>query len=157
MEPKIQILLDRARNELKLSNALILLSNNSNLQEKLEINKFETFYSAAISHSYYSIFYSAKAYLQKKNIYTSAPEEHKNTFEKFKELADLGEIDMELFRIYEALIIRADYLLGIFKIEKKKRGTFTYKKLPQANLKPAEDSKNNAEVFFKHMYQLCHL
>ena len=40
-----------------------------------------TFYSSVISHSYYSIFYAAKALLLTKKIITNSPEIHKKTFE----------------------------------------------------------------------------
>lgn len=62
-----------------------------------------------------------------------------------------GEIDVELLKIYRAMVIKADALLGIFKTEKCKRGKFTYRKLPQANLGPAKESMANAEKFFKNI------
>jgi len=43
----------------------------------------------------------------------------------------------------------ADALLGIFSIEKRKQGEFTYQKLPQTNKEPAQESLNNASFFFK--------
>ena len=52
------------------------------------------------------------------------------------------------------MIIKAEELLGIFKIEKKKRSNFTYKKLNEANKNPALSSLNNAKIFFKHIYNL---
>ena len=78
-----------------------------------------TFYSAVISHAYYCIFYSAKAYLLKKGIKINAPEEHRKTYEAFKELTDKGELDVELLKLYEKMLVKADTLLGIFRIEKK--------------------------------------
>ena len=80
-----------------------------------------TFYSAVISHAYYCIFYSAKAYLLKKGIKINAPEEHRKTYEAFKELTDKGELDVELLKFYEKMLVKADTLLGIFRIEKKTR------------------------------------
>ena len=44
----------------------------------------ETYYSAVIAHSYYSIFYGAKAYLAKKGVEVSAPEEHKKHLQNSK-------------------------------------------------------------------------
>ena len=49
------------------------------------------------------------------------------------------------------MIVRAEELLGIFSIEKKKRGEFTYQKLPQANKEPAGKSFQNASSFFKNI------
>ncbi|MCX6706589.1 MAG: hypothetical protein NT001_00395 [Candidatus Woesearchaeota archaeon] len=44
-------------------------------------------------------------------------------------MVDKGELDVELLMLYEKVLVKADKLLGIFKIEKKKRGEFTYQKL----------------------------
>ena len=100
-------------------------------------------------------FDSAKSYLAKKGIKTEAPEEHKKTYNEFKNLVFQGIIDEELLKIYEDILIKAETLLGIFKSEKKKRGEFTYQKLPQANLEPAIKSLENAKTFLKHMRSLC--
>src|SRR3989338_3899593 len=111
-----------------------------------------TFYSGAISHAYYSIFYSAKAILLTKEIKTTAPQVHKKTYEAFKEyFVDSGIIDAELLEIYEDIIVKAGELLQIFKDEKWKRGHYTYKTIPQANKEPAEQSINNASKFIKNI------
>ena len=89
--------------------------------------------------------------MQSKNIITNPPEEHRKTLDEFEKLTLSGEIDFELLKIYKEIVIKADELLGIFRKEKSKRGQFTYKKLPQANLEPAEESLNNAEKFFKNI------
>lgn len=70
---------------------------------------------------------------------------------EFEKLTFSGEIDVELLKIYKEIVIKADELLGIFRKEKSKRGKFTYKKLPQANLEPATESLTNAEKFFKNI------
>ena len=49
----------------------------------------------------------------------------------------------------------ADALLSIFEIEKGKRGKFTYKRIPQANQEPAQESIKNAQFFYKNMFGLC--
>jgi uncharacterized protein (UPF0332 family) len=116
-----------------------------------------TFYSSVISHSYYCIFYRAKAYLNLKSIKADAPEEHRKTYEEFKKLVDAGQIDVELLKIYEKILIRADVLLGIFQKEKSKRGLFTYQHLSQANREPAQESLNNTGTFFKNLYNLCNI
>ncbi|MFP4524508.1 MAG: HEPN domain-containing protein [Candidatus Woesearchaeota archaeon] len=113
-----------------------------------------TFYSAVITHSYYAIFYAAKAYLARKGIITEPPEEHKKTYETYKELVEDGELDVELLRMYSQTLIKADTLLKIFETEKSKRGKFTYRRLPQANKEPAEQSVTHAKTFFKHTYNL---
>ncbi len=147
--------LERTENEFKLAQIIFKISANKDLKnELLDINENDTFFSAVISHSYYSIFYSAKAYLLKNNIKTKAPEEHKKTYDEFEKLVRLGKIDLELLNYYKEIISRAEELLDIFKIEKKKRGQFTYQRLSQANKEPSETSLNNARLFFKNIFNL---
>lgn len=143
--------IERAKNELDLAKAVFKLSNDNKLKLEFELKEDSTFFSNVISNSYYCIFYSAKALLQTKSIITDPPEEHKKTLDEFEKLAFSGEIDAELLKIYKEIVIKADELLGIFRKEKSKRGRFTYKKLPQANLEPAKESLANAEKFFKNI------
>lgn len=152
----LKLYLERAENELVLAKAIFTLTQDEKLQrETFEIKSPLTFYSAVISHAYYCIFYSAKAYLLKKGITVDAPEEHRKTYEEFKKLVLEGVIDVELLKFYEQAMIRAERLLGIIKAEKKKRGDFTYQIIPQANQEPAKESLDNAREFFKHIYNLC--
>jgi uncharacterized protein (UPF0332 family) len=151
MDSKVNMYLKRARSELDSSQILFESSNNSVILEPLKISSNETFYSGAISHSYYAIFYCAKAMLLSNNIEISAPEVHKKTLDAFKiEFIDSGKLDVSLLLIYNEMIIRAETLLEIFKEEKRKRGNFTYNTIPQANKDPAKDSIENAKKFFKH-------
>ena len=143
--------LERAKNELDLARAIFKLSANSKVKLELELKEDATFYSNVIGNSYYCVFYGAKALLYIKKIVTEAPEEHKKTLEEFEKLTLSGEIDVELLTLYKSMVIKADELLGIFKKEKAKRGAFTYKKLPQANQDPAQESLKNAEKFFKNI------
>ena len=150
MNPKI--FLERAENELELAKIIFKLSKEKDLQVNIfKTNSYLSFFSAVITHSYYSIFYTAKAYFASKNIFLSAPEEHKKTFKKFEEFTKKGILDSSLFVLYKEVFIKADVLLEIFRIEKKKRGTFTYQKMPQANELPALESLKNAKTFFKHV------
>ena len=73
---------------------------------------------------------------------------------EFEKLVKEGIIDVELLKIYKKIVVKADELLGIFKYEKKKRGKFTYHRLPQANKEPANESLMNAEKFFKNIYNI---
>lgn len=151
-----RLYIHRAENEIKLIGIIFTISEDLNIQkETFKVNDPETYYSAVIAHSYYSIFYGAKAYLAKKGIDVSAPEEHKKAFEEFRKFVESGELDVELLKIYEEALVRAEYLLGIFKEEKKKRGEFTYRTMPQANKKPAEESIEHAKTFFKNIVALC--
>lgn len=156
MDLNYKLYLERATNEIKFADIALFVSNNKNIQvDVMKIAEPETYYSSVISHAYYCIFYSAKAYLAKKGIKTSAPEEHKKTYRVFKKLVFRGIVDKELLKIYDDIIVKADTLLGIFKAEKQKRGEFTYQKLSQANLKPATESLENAKIFLKHITKLC--
>ena len=155
MDSKVKIYLKRSENEFQLGRALIMLSTKESFKLELEINKEETFYSSAISHAYYSIFYAAKALLLTKGIETKSPEIHKKTFNKFKEIfIDSGILDVELLNIYKKLILRADLLLQIFKDEKWKRGHYTYHTIPQANKDPAEESVQNSRLFLNNIMKV---
>jgi len=156
MDSDTKLYLQRAQNELKLAEIIMQISVNKDIQTKIqEIDKPETYFSSVITHTYYSIFYTAKAYLIMKEIITKAPEEHKKTYEEFKKLVSQGIVDEELLKLYEEVLIKAEKLLGIFKVEKKKRGEFTYQRIAQANLEPAKESLENAKIFLKHIYDLC--
>ncbi|MCD6557603.1 MAG: HEPN domain-containing protein [Candidatus Aenigmarchaeota archaeon] len=61
------------------------MSNNADEKTSLDIKEDMTFYSAVISHSYYCIFYAAKAILMSKNIKTSTPEVHKKNIRGIQE------------------------------------------------------------------------
>ena len=147
--------IQRARNELNLSLILMRISEDGNMQTNLFNLPEDTYFSAVISHAYYCIFYIAKAYLFTKGVQTEAPEEHKKTFTAFGELVTQGIVDVELLKIYEKMLVRAETLLSIFALEKGKRGKFTYHTLSQANREPAAESIQNAETFFRHLYTLC--
>ncbi len=152
MDSMVNTLLERADNEIVAAEKLKLLSEDKSAKEFFRVPKKMTFYSSVISHSYYAIFYAAKAMLLTKNIRTSSPEIHKKTFEEFrKNFVETGILDMKLLEIYRKLIIRADDLLKIFDDEKWKRGNFTYKTIPQANKEPAEDSMKNAKMFVSNI------
>jgi uncharacterized protein (UPF0332 family) len=150
-----KIYLVRAQNELNLSLMVMRISDDRELQVSIFGMKPDTYYSAAISHAYYSIFYAAKAYLLLKGIKTEAPEEHKKTYDQFSKLAEKGVIDVELLKIYRNILIKADTLLHIFELEKGKRGRFTYKRIPQANQEPAQESIKNAQFFYRNIFGLC--
>ena len=156
MNGETELYLQRAENELIAAQMLFEISSNPKLQrEQFKLEKEFTFYSSVISHSYYSIFYSAKASLIKIGIKTEAPEVHKKTLEAFeKYLVKTGKLDVELLKIYQKMVVRAEELLGIFSKEKGKRGKFTYQKLPQANREPAKESFDNASFFFKNITKI---
>ncbi|MEK6918364.1 MAG: HEPN domain-containing protein [Nanoarchaeota archaeon] len=144
----------RSENELRLAQTIFRISEDKEIKSALNLGDM-TFYSAVISHSYYSIFYSAIAYLLSKNIKISEKQgSHQKVFFEFKKLVEKGIIDSELLVIYEEVKIKAESLLVILKEERKKRTDFTYEKIPQANKDPAQTSLNNANNFFKYIYNI---
>ena len=152
MDLMISVLLKRSENEFIIAEKLKQMSEDKQLKEFMKIPETMTFYSSVISHSYYAIFYSAKAMLLTKKIKTSAPEIHKKTYEEFKRyFVDTGILDVKLLEIYRKMAIRADELLEIFRNEKWKRGNFTYNTIPQANKEPAEESLRNARRFIANI------
>lgn len=156
MDPEAELYLLRAENELVTAQILFETSQNMQLQkEQFKLERQFTFYSSTISHAYYCIFHAAKAILLREGIKTEAPEVHKKTLEAFeKYLVNTGKLDIDLLNIYKKMIVRADALLGIFFSEKRKRGEFTYQKLPQANKEPAQESMDNASFFFKNISKI---
>jgi len=152
MDSQVNLYTERAKNEITISEKLREMSETDEVRTFMRIPEDMTFYSAVISHSYYSIFYSAKAILLTKGVRTHSPDVHSKTLQAFKErLVDTGILDTKLLEIYKKLVIRADELLGIFVEEKRKRGDFTYKTIPQANREPAEDSLANAKIFLSNI------
>ena len=154
MDSASELFLGRAENELNLSVMILKISGDKELQVKAFGMKEDTYYSAAIAHAYYSIFYAAKAYLLKKGLKTAAPEEHKKTYDAFARLVQDGTVDVELLQIYRNAFMKAGTLLHIFEFEKSRRGTFTYKRIPQANREPAQGSVEHAKVFYGHLFRL---
>ena len=69
MDLNYKLYFNRADNELKLANIIFQVSDNKKMQEEtFNVGRPETYFSSVITHSYYCIFYSAKAYLLKKEI-----------------------------------------------------------------------------------------
>ena len=155
MDSMAEIYLERAGNELLAADSLKKLSEDAKAKEEFSLPQSTTFYSSVISHSYYAIFYSAKAILLTKGVKTSAPDVHKKTYEEFERVfVNSGILDMKLFEIYKKMVVRADSLLQIFWDEKWKRGNFTYKTIPQANKEPADDSLKNAKIFVSNISKI---
>ena len=152
MDSQVEIFLKRADNELFIAKSLKILSEEIKYKDELSIPKDVTFYSAVISHSYYAIFYAAKAYLLSRKIPLKSKQgQHQQVYYEFRKLVQSGEIEKELLKIYEENKLKAEVLLGIIKSEKDKRTDFTYETIPQANKTPAEESLNNALIFISHI------
>jgi uncharacterized protein (UPF0332 family) len=147
MDINVKKYLDRAESELILANANFSLSISNEIKNIFKIQEGMTFFSNVISESYYAIFYTAKAYLLFLGIKTSAPEEHKKTYDEFKKLVESGKIDKELLKIYDEETYKAETLLQIFFFEKRNRGRFTYNISSEANKPFAEASLKNSKTF----------
>lgn len=151
MDSKEGMYLRRAQNELDAARILFKTSEDDNLKLDFNITPDSTFYSCAIAHAYYAIFFCAKAMLITKGIATGSPEVHRKTFDAWKKaFIDTGMLDARLFMIYKRIMIRAESLLEIYRFEKGKRGDFTYNTIPQTNISPAQESVRNAETFIRH-------
>lgn len=155
MDSMVEIYLERADNEILAAESLKRLSEEEKDKEDFNLPSDTTFYSSVISHSYYAIFYSAKALLLTKNIKTLSPEVHKKTYKEFKTVfVDSGILDVELLNIYKKMIIKSDALLQIFKDEKWKRGHFAYNTIPQTNKAPAEESIKHSKIFVSNIMKI---
>lgn len=154
MDSEVRLYIERAGNEIRLGKSIFNLSGNEKAKVDLGANPGDTFYSAVISHCYYSIFYSAKSYLLSKGVRTSPPEEHRRTYEAFAEFVRRGVLGSELLRIYDDLLVKADELLRLFSHEKWKRGNYTYKTIAQANIPPAEESLANSAKFLSNIKRI---
>ncbi|MBU0963022.1 MAG: HEPN domain-containing protein [Nanoarchaeota archaeon] len=147
MDSKAKLYMQRAENEIILAKTNFDISMDNKLKEVLKLKIENTFFNDVISQCYYSIFYAAKAYLISRNMGTEAPEEHRKTYEAFEKIVDSGKVNRELLEIYESEAEKAEVLLKIFHLEKKKRGRFTYDVNANANIPYAKESLENARKF----------
>jgi len=154
MDSEINLLMQRAEDEILLSRIDMEVSLDNELKKRFGVPENRTFFHSVISHAYYSIFNSAKAYLFSKGIKIFPPKEHQKTFDKFKEFVEKGQLNKELLEIYESEVMKAESLLIIFKSEKKKRGKFTYDIKSKVNLPHAQISIDNARTFIKAISQV---
>lgn len=159
MDIRVKGYLERAENELIVANANFSISTEKEIKTKLGISTNKTFFNNVISESYYSIFYSAKAFLISLQIITEAPEEHKKTYNEFRKIVQSRKLDRQLARIYEEESNKAETLLKIFFYEKRNRGRFTYNINANANNPFAQRSISNARFFcsaIRHLIENQH-
>lgn len=150
----VESYLQRAENELILARATFDLSTKKEIKEGVGIEEERTFFNNVISQCYYSIFYSAKAYLFTQGYTTTPPNEHRKLYEIFKKLVESKKLHPQLAEIYEEESNKAEVLLNILFTEKRNRGRFTYDINANANLPFAEQSLDNARIFISSMNQL---
>ncbi len=154
MDSEVNLYLIRASDEYTLAKNDMKSSTDKSVKEVLGIQENKTFFHSVIAHSYYAIFYCAKAYLMSKGIKTKPPEEHKKTYLEFAKFVHDKTLDNELLEIYEEEITKADSLLKIFQLERKKRGIFTYNVKSEANIPYAKESLENAKKFISTVQSL---
>lgn len=147
MDSRAKLYLERAENKVILAKTNFDISISKELKKILKIPFEKTFFNDVISDCYYSIFYAAKAYLLSKGIETKPPEEHKKTYEEFKKFVVSGELNKQLLEIYEKESEKAEVLLKILFLERKKRGLFTYNIKSEANIPFTKESLENARTF----------
>ena len=67
MGSESDLYLKRAQNEFNLATIIMQISKNEKMQfDIFHISSVDTYFSSVISHAYFCIFYSAKAYLIEK-------------------------------------------------------------------------------------------
>ena len=87
MDSKVRLLMDRAENEILAAQALKRLSEENSLKSEFNFPISTSFYSNVISHSYYAIFYIAKAYLLAKNVpLLSTQGQYQQVYFEFKKM-----------------------------------------------------------------------
>jgi len=154
MDLEVKLLVERAENELLAARTLKMISENAALKNSIELRPESTFYSAVISHAYYTIFYCAKAYLLSKKIPLPEQGQHQAVYFGFKKLVREGQITEDLLKLYDEVKVKAETLLEIFETEEENRTKFTYKTSAQANKEPAESSIKNSQLFFSYIRDL---
>lgn len=147
MDSKVKLYFERAENEMIIGKINFDISTDISIKKMLHIEEDRTFFNDVISQCYYSIFYAAKAYIISNNVETKPPEEHKKTYDEFSRLVASGKLDRQLLDIYTSEKEKAEVLMGIFKLEKSKRGRFTYNMNANANIPYAKESLENARLF----------
>ncbi len=147
MDSEVKLYINRAEDEFLLAENDMKSSTDIKIKEALGIQRDKTFFYSVISHAYYCIFYTAKAYLLSKGIKTGPPEEHKKNYKEFKKAVDSGQLDKQLLDIYEKETEKAEVLLKILFKEKRKRGIFTYNLKSEVNLPYAQESIENSKKF----------
>ena len=157
MDLEVELLILRAEDEFLLATSDLKLLIDKKAKETMGIQENKTFFHSVISHSYYSIFYSAKAYLLNKGIKTETPSEHLKTYQELKKLAKEGVLSKELLNIYKDEIEKANFLLKIFKEEKTKRGSFIYNVKSEANKPYAQESIDHAKTFISAIKSILEL
>jgi len=146
---KVMFKWKKAVNDLLLAETLLKISSDDKIKDSLAYSRDTTFFDWAIVCSYYSIFHSAQALLGIKKVKVNKRLHYATHIAFAKQFIINNELSEELFFIYEDAEKKAAELLDIYEEEKQKRGIFQYHKLSKNNLKPAQESLENAKTFLE--------
>jgi uncharacterized protein (UPF0332 family) len=144
----------KAINDLSLAEGLLKVSTSEKIKDDLGYSKNITFFDWVIVTSYYSIFHAAQALLGLKKIKISSRMHHATLIAFAKHFIVNGELEAELFLLYENAESKAGEMLDIFEEEKGKRGMFQYHRLSKNNLDSAKESVGNAKIFLEAVQEV---
>ncbi len=161
----IDFYINASKKTLQTSDALMQISENNELKEKLSLSdNFET-YLWVITTSYYSMFYMVNALFSKHGIKLSDKIVHKVASDVFYfYFIKNNKIAKELFEIYEetkdqAMDLinyseQAEKLFQDLEFEREKRHKFQYNMVESIKRSYAETSLNRAKSFINEIEML---
>ena len=146
----IGLMVKKANNNLKFAKIAFRISNDEKIKPELGLQENDSFFDWAIVSSYYAMFYITHALLATINIRILRIRVHEATIYALAKYFIINkELEDRLFFLYEDAEKRAEELFTTLSEEKKKRGSFTYERLPKANKQPAKESIENAAQFIR--------
>lgn len=144
----IGLMAKKANNNLKLARTIFDLSKNEQKKESMGLMAADSFFDWVIITAYYAMFHMAHAILATKKVKIKNIRVHEATLVAFAHHFIVSkELEADMFFIYEDAEGRAEQLFNSLSDERRKRGHFTYEKLPKANMDPAQESLENATRF----------
>ncbi len=148
----ISLMVKKANNNLKFAKTTLALCENNEVKDSLGLQEKDSFYDWVIVVAYYAMFHITQALLATKKIKITNIRVHEATLYAFAHNFILTkELEDELFFTYEDAEAKAEELFTSLSEERRKRGKFTYERLPQANKEPAEESITHATEFVREI------
>jgi len=140
----------KANNNLKFAKTALKISDSKEIKEILGLAENDSFCDWVIVVAYYAMFHITHALLATKGIRIMEIRVHEATIYSFAKYFIINkELEDELFLMYKDAEAKAEELFASLSEERKKRGQFTYERLPKANRLPAEESLKNAVQFVR--------
>ena len=144
----IGLMVKKASNNLKLARIVMRISDAKEVKEFLGLAEKDSFYDWVIITAYYAMYFAAQALLATKKVRIQRIRVHEATLYAFAHYFIVNkQLEEELFFLYEDAERKAEELFTALSEERKKRGQFTYERLPKANQPPAQESIKNASAF----------